>query len=290
MRMHLGAVFPTLEIGNDPGAIRSYVQAVEELGYHHILLLDHIVGFDRPDFVSAVGPFTHESPFHEIFVLLGYIAACTTRVELATGVLILPLRQTALVAKQAAEVDVLSGGRLRLGVGVGWVRPEFEALDADWQTRGRRCEEQIEVLRALWAEPVVTFDGRWHKLERAGINPKPVRGSIPIWLGGGAEATLRRVATHGDGWFPLGATDDETRERVDRLRTYVREAGRAVDDVGIEAILQVSKVPETACAGFAAGWRALGATHLSVETMAMGFTSVEEHLALLRRVMDIVEV
>jgi probable F420-dependent oxidoreductase len=290
MRMRLGAVFPTLEIGNDPGAIRSYVQAVEELGYHHLVIYDHLVGFDRHDLRGAVGLLTHESPFHELFVLLGYLAACTTRLELTTGVLVLPLRQTAVVAKQAAEVDVLSGGRLRLGVGVGWIQPEFEALDADWQTRGRRCEEQIEVLRALWAEPVVTFDGRWHKIVGAGISPKPVRGSIPIWLGGGAEATLRRVATHGDGWFPLGAADEEARERVDRLRTYIREAGRAVDDVGIEAILQVSKVPETECAGFAADWRALGTTHLSVETMAMGFTSVEEHLALLRRVMDIIAV
>jgi probable F420-dependent oxidoreductase len=200
--MRIGAVFPQMEIGDDPGAIRSWAQAVEELGYQHVLAFEHVLGAGtdtRPGWQHA---YTSETLFHEVFVLFGYLAAVTSRVELVTGVLVLPQRQTALVAKQAAEVDVLSGGRLRLGVGVGWNEVEYQALGASFGDRGARSEEQVEVLRRLWAEPTITYSGRWHQVDNAGINPLPVRRRIPVWFGGHAEAALRRVGRVGDGWLP----------------------------------------------------------------------------------------
>lgn len=173
--MRLGAIFPQTEIGNDPADIRAYAEAVEAMGYQHILAYDHVLGagtVSRPDWT---GPYTSETPFHEIFVLFGYLAAVTRRVELVTGVLILPQRQTALAAKQAAAVDVLSGGRLRLGVGVGWNDVEYQALNEDFGNRGARIEEQVALLRALWSETAISFSGRWHTMEDAGINPLPAQ-------------------------------------------------------------------------------------------------------------------
>ncbi|HEX5503687.1 MAG TPA: LLM class F420-dependent oxidoreductase [Thermomicrobiales bacterium] len=287
--MRLGAVFPSLEIGNDPIAIRDYAQGVEALGYRHLLILEHVLGFDRPDFRSAVGGLTHASPFHEPLVLMGYLAACTRRIELVAGVLVLPLRQTALVAKQAAEVDVLSGGRLRLGVGVGWIEPEFTALNQDWHTRGARSAEQIAVLRALWTESVVTFHGRWHQIEAAGINPLPVQRPIPLWLGGSAEATLKRIARLGDGWITARPPNDEARALAGRLRAYIEAAGRATDAVGIEALLSLGKLPRAEWRGYVGDWRALGATHLSVNTMEQGYTSIQNHLDALRDARAVLE-
>jgi len=282
--MRIGAVFPQTEIGADPGAIREYAQAVEEMGFAHILAYDHVLGASTATRPGWSGPYTSETMFHEPFVLFGYLAALTTRVELVTGVIILPQRQTALVAKQAAEVDVLSGGRLRLGIGVGWNEVEYQALGEDFTNRGARSAEQIEVLKRLFAEPVVTFAGKWHTVEAAGINPLPVRRAIPIWLGGGADVTLRRVARLGDGWFPQMPPDERARARVERLRIYVREAGRPEEAVGIEARLGVAQVPDEAgWRQFAEGWRALGATHLGVNTMGAGYASVADHLEALRR-------
>ena len=197
--MHIGVVFPQVEIGLDPGAIRDYAQAVEALGYTHILTFDHVLGAnpDRPG--GWKGPYTYRHTFHEPFVLFGFLAAATRRVELVTGILILPQRQTALVAKQAAAVDVLSGGRLRLGVGVGWNAVEFEALGERFTNRGVRIEEQIEVLRALWAQDLVTIAGQWHRVTDAGLNPLPSRRAIPIWMGGESEPVVRRAARLADG-------------------------------------------------------------------------------------------
>jgi probable F420-dependent oxidoreductase len=284
--MRIGAIFPQTEIGNDPAIIRDYAQAVEEMGYQHILAYDHVVGAgvaSRPDWD---GPYSSETPFHEIFVLFGYLAAVTRRVELTTGVLILPQRQTALVAKQAAAVDVLSGGRLRLGVGVGWNDVEFQALNEDFGNRGARIEEQIALLRALWSETAISFSGRWHSVADAGINPLPVQRQIPIWIGGTANAVLRRVARMGDGWFPQMPPNEQARALMEALRGYIREAGRPENAVGIEARLTLSRTPETGWQEFATGWQALGATHLGINTMGMGYQSLGEHLDTLRRVME----
>lgn len=287
--MRIGAVFPQTEIGTSAPAIRDYAQAVEAMGYTHILAYDHVVGASTATRPNWTGPYTSETPFHEVFVLFAYLAAVTERVELVPGVVILPQRQTALVAKQAAEVDVLSGGRFRLGVGIGWNSVEYQALGEDFHNRGARSEEQIEVLRALWSEPVVTFHGRWHHIEAAGINPLPVRRSIPIWLGGSADATLRRTARLGDGWMPQLPPDDRARDMVERLRTYAREAGRDPAAIGIEARLDLDQTHGDAGAWkrFAEGWRALGATHLTIETMGLGLPSPDAHVEMLRRVKDV---
>lgn len=281
--MQLGAIFPQLEIGADPDGIRQYAQGVEALGYGHILAYDHVLGADvsgRPDWR---GPYTTKSLFHEPFVLFGYLAALT-RLELVTGVIILPQRQTALVAKQAVEVDVLTRGRFRLGVGVGWNDVEYEALGESFHNRGARSEEQITLLRRLFTEESVNFVGRWHRISAAGLNPLPVQRPIPIWLGGGAEALLRRVGRLGDGWFPQRPPDDEARGMLERIRNYAIEAGRDPATIGIEARLSVAAVAPPERASFAERWRALGATHLTVNTMGAGLSSIDEHLKVLGQV------
>ena len=220
--MRLGVVFPQTEISSDPAVIRDYAQAAEGAGYDHVLAFDHVLGgtLERFDKLGRRPPYTDQSPFHEIFVLFGYLAACTRRLELVSGIVILPQRQTALVAKQAAAVDVLTGGRLRLGVGIGWNHVEYEALNEDFHTRGRRVSEQIAVMRKLWTEPVVTFDGSYHHLDRAGINPLPVQRPIPVWMGGMAEPVLKRVAEISDGWFPQFQPGDEASHTLDRVRAH----------------------------------------------------------------------
>lgn len=281
--MQLGAIFPQLEIGADPDGIRQYAQGVEALGYGHILAYDHVLGADvsgRPDWR---GPYTTKSLFHEPFVLFGYLASLT-RLELVTGVIILPQRQTALVAKQAVEVDVLTRGRFRLGVGVGWNDVEYEALGESFHNRGARSEEQITLLRRLFTEESVNFVGRWHRISAAGLNPLPVQRPIPIWLGGGAEALLRRVGRLGDGWFPQRPPDDEARGMLERIRNYAVEAGRDPATIGIEARLSVAAVAPPERASFAERWRALGATHLTVNTMGAGLSSIDEHLKVLGQV------
>ena len=217
--MRIGVTFPQIEFGNDPVAIRDYAQTIEGLGYTHFLAYDHVLGADASVRPGWSGSYASQNPFHEVFVLLGYLAALTTSLELVTGVLILPQRQTALVAKQAAEVDVLSGGRLRLGVGVGWNEVEYEGLDKDFSNRGARSEEQIALLRALWTSPVITFDGQWERIDAAGINPLPVQRPIPIWIGGYAEATLRRVGRVGRWLVPLARAE---RDDARRRRTHPR--------------------------------------------------------------------
>jgi probable F420-dependent oxidoreductase len=282
--MHIGAIFPQTEIGADPTAIRDYAQAVEDMGYSHILAYDHVLGAStstRPDWT---GPYTSDTMFHEVFALFAYLAAITRRVELVTGVLILPQRQTALVAKQAAEVDVLSGGRLRLGIGVGWNAVEYEVLNEDFTNRGARSEEQIAVLRALWTQPVVTFSGKWHHIDAAGINPLPVQRPIPVWFGGYVDRALQRAARIGDGWLPQRPPDDKARAMVERLRAYTREAGRDENAVGIEARLNIGTVPESEWGHYVAQWSALGATYLGVNTMGAGLVTPRDHIEALRRV------
>ena len=285
--MRIGAIFPQTEIGSDPVAVRDYAQAVEELGYSHILVYDHVLGASTASRPGWNRPYTSDTLFHEPFVLFGYLAALTRRVELVTGVIILPQRQTALVAKQAAEIDVLSGGRLRLGIGVGWNEVEYEGLNENFHNRGERSEEQIAVLRALWTAPVVDFHGRWHSIPEAGINPLPVQRPIPIWIGGGNERTLKRIGRIGDGWFPQRDPDDEARVMLTRLRQYTADAGRPADAVGVEARLNVAHVPDTGWANYVRSWGDLGATHLGINTMSAGLASPQAHIDTLQRVRDV---
>ena len=286
--MKLGVVFPQTEIGVEPDAIRAYVEAAEDLGYEHLLVYDHVLGADPTHRPGWSGPYTHDHMFHEPLVLFGYIAAISKRLELVSGVVILPQRQTALVAKQAAEVDVLSGGRLRLGVGVGWNAVEFEALGEDFHNRGKRFEEQVAVLRALWTKEVVNFEGKWHNITEAGINPLPIQRPIPLWMGGRSEVVLRRTARIGDGWFPQFRPDEAGRTIIERLRSYTREAGRDPAAVGIEGRLSISNTPEDAWVETVEAGRNLGATHLGLNTMGAGLKSPDGHIAAIRRFKEVV--
>lgn len=286
--MKVGAVFPQLEIGDDPAVIRNWAETIEQVGYNHVLAYDHVLGAD-PEHRPGWTGYTHESLFHEVFVLFGYLAAITTSLELVTGVLVLPQRQTALVAKQAAEVDVLSGGRLRLGVGIGWNQVEYQGLGVPFEQRGARLTEQVDLLRKLWAEPVISYQGRFHEVEEAGIKPLPVRRNIPVWFGGRAEAVLRRAGQIGDGWMPQSPPDEDARARVERVRAYAVEAGRDPADVGFEPRLTLSAVPEKDWPEFADGWRKLGATHLCVNTMGLGLSGPSDHAAVLRDVLPVLE-
>jgi probable F420-dependent oxidoreductase len=280
--MQVGAVLPTYEIPADPAALADFAQTAEQLGYTHLAVLDHVIGANLANRADWAGRETLLD-FHEAFVLFGYLASVTRRLELFTSVLVLPQRQTVLVAKQAAEVDVLSRGRLRLGVGVGWAQPAFQALNEDFRTRGARIEEQIAVLRALFTQESVTFHGRWHHLEAMGIRPLPIQRPIPIWLGGGAEASLRRVAAMGDGWFPLMAPDETARAAIGRLREYARIAGRDPQSIGIEASVHIAdKTPDDWQHEYDR-WKALGATHLVVYTLDAGLPSLQAHIEALKR-------
>ncbi|MCX2726801.1 LLM class F420-dependent oxidoreductase [Thermomicrobium sp. 4228-Ro] len=280
--MRIGLVFPQTEIGSDPAVIREYAQVAEGLGYTHLLTYEHVVGVDLARYPGWRGPYHAGHQFHEPFVLFGYLAAVTERIELVTGVVILPQRQTVLAAKQAAEVDVLSGGRLRLGVGVGWNEAEYVALGMDFHTRGRREEEQIEVLRLLWTQPVVTYEGRWHRLPAVGINPLPVQRPIPIWLGGMSEAARRRAARLADGWMPQWRPTAELRAMVEELREWVAAAGRDPASFGIEGRLTLAQVPTSEWEKDVQAWRGLGATHLCINTMGMGLAGPREHIRLIR--------
>lgn len=283
--MKIGAIFPQTEIGSDPSGVRDYAQAVEDLGYTHILAYDHVLGAspEGRDFPMA---YTDQSLFHEILTLFGYLAGVTSRVELVTGVVILPQRQTILVAKQAAEIDVLSGGRFRLGVGIGWNPVEYEGLNENFHTRGRRIEEQVAVMRDLWTKPVVDFHGKWHQVDRAGINPLPVQRPIPVWFGGSAEPALQRLARIADGWMPNRKPAEGWAANVARVREYVRAAGRDVNAFGLEGRLNTAKATPEQWRADADEWRALGATHFDVNTMGAGLQGPKAHIERLRQIKE----
>jgi probable F420-dependent oxidoreductase len=281
-----GVVFPQTEIGQDPAVIRDYAQAVESMGYTHILAFDSVVGVnpDRPG--GWTSPYTYRHAFHEPFVLFGFLAGVTGSIELVTGIVILPQRQTTLVAKQAAAVDVLSGGRLRLGIGVGWNPVEFEALGENFENRGKRVEEQLEVMRRLWTSELVTFEGQWHRVPDAGIKPLPVQQPIPIWMGGESEVVLRRAARLADGWITLQTfrPGPAAQHTIDRLHGLVREAGRDPATFGIEGRVALAQVPPTEWAKEMAAWRAMrGITHVCVNTMGLGLPSPADHVRTLER-------
>ena len=284
--MKIGVVFPQTEIGQDPAVIRDYAQAVESLGYTHMLAFDSVVGAnpDRPGGWDSQYDYRHA--FHEPFVLFGFCAGVTRSIELVTGIIILPQRQTTLVAKQAAAVDVLSGGRLRLGIGVGWNQVEFEALSENFTNRGKRVEEQIDLMRRLWTEELVTYEGRWHRVPDAGINPLPVQRPIPVWMGGDSEVVIRRAARLADGWITLPSfrPGPEGQQTVDRLHGLIKEAGRDPAAFGIEARMALAKTPPEQRGEEIAAWRAMhGITHLCVNTMGLGNPSPIDHVRTLER-------
>jgi probable F420-dependent oxidoreductase len=284
--MQLGAVFPTCEIGDDPAAIRDYAQAAEALGYGHLITYDHVLGAVHEGREPRLtGPYTEQDPFHEPFVLFGFLAAVTTRLWLHTGVIILPQRQTALVAKQAAEVAVLSGGRFALGVGTGWNHVEYEALGMDYATRGARLSEQVELLRRLWSEPVVDFKGRFHRVDRAGILPRP-SAPIPIWFGGFSPPAIRRAARLGDG-FLFGMAADPMLKLCEALLAELDRHGRR-RGFEIDSVIHYGAGPD-AWRRSAEAWKALGATHFSLRAMDTGSARFGEPPAGLRGVQQHIE-
>lgn len=281
--MKLGVVFPQTEIGDDPDRVAVFATTAESLGYDHIIAYDHVLGAgteNRPDWK---GPYTDKSMFHEVFVLYGYLAGLTETLELVTAVVILPQRQTALVAKQAASLDVISKGRLRLGIGTGWNTVEYEALNEDFTNRGRRSEEQIDVLRKLFAEGVISYDGEWHKITEAGLNPLPVNKHIPIWLGGMAPQVMNRVARLADGWFPFFNPDLEN--QLASVREMAKENDRDPTDIGIEVMVGLGEA-DTKQLDQLKKLQDMGVTHSAVVTMNVGL-SADEHIDAIKRFWEV---
>jgi len=285
--MKIGVTFPQTEIGSDPGAIREYVQAAEELGYEHLLVYDHVLGADKERYPDLTGPYTYKHMFHEPFVLFGYLASLTKSIELVTGIVILPQRQTVLVAKQAAEVDVLSGGRLRLGIGIGWNYVEYDVLNENFHDRGRRCEEQVQVLRALWTQEVVNFEGRWHRITHAGLNPLPVQRPIPIWMGGRSDSVQKRIGKMADGWISAGGPNETAASIIENVKTYAAEAGRDPAELGFHGRVQATEASPEQWLEEARQWEAIGANQLSLNTMNTGRTSPQDHIQAIRAFKEI---
>lgn len=285
--MRIGVVFPQTELGGDAGAVRAYGQRAEELGYRHLLAYDHVVGADPAVHAGWSGPYDVNTTFHEPMVMFGFLAAVTS-LELVTGIIILPQRQTVLAAKQAAEVDLLTGGRFRLGIGLGWNAVEYEALGQEFSDRGKRSAEQVDLLRRLWTEPSLSYRGRYHTVTGAGLAPLPVQRPIPVWFGGQSEPAYRRAGRLADGWFPQvppGPRLDEARATVERAAA---EAGRNPSALGMEGRVSWRGDAE-AVARQVRAWRDAGATHVSVNTMGAGLGSVDEHVAALESVAQAVK-
>jgi probable F420-dependent oxidoreductase len=285
--MRFGVAFPTTEIGNDPAVIGDFVRAVEDAGYDHLTCIDHVLGAGtaKEEWRSY---YTRANAFHEVFVMFGFMAALTKRIELASAVLILPQRQTALVAKQAVEIDVLSRGRLRLGVGLGWNDVEYEALNESFRNRARRVEEQILVLRRLWSEDLVTFKGAYHSLSDVGLNPVPARRMIPLWIGAFDPRAVERAGRLADGWFvnPRIPPGNEANDAIESFRKGARAAGRDPAKLGIDATVHIGGKTPAQCAAEAEGWRRLGATHLTIRTMYAGLETPTQHIEAIRRMRD----
>jgi probable F420-dependent oxidoreductase len=287
--VELGALFPQTEIGTDPLAVRDFAQAAEDLGYSHMLAYEHVLGahIERPDRGGRRWPYSQKDTFYEPFVLFSYAAAFTRTLGFFTAILILPQRQTVLVAKQASSVDVLSKGRLRLGMGLGWNEVEYEALGEDFHNRGKRFEEQVQILRALWTQDVVSFDGRWHKIDEAGLNPLPVQRPIPLWFGGSADPVLHRIATMGDGWIISGRPTSEVADNTRKLHDYARAAGRDPDSIGLQGgVLLREGDPDNWRRDYDT-WCELGATHVTVNTMGANFAGPSAHIEALRRAKEL---
>jgi probable F420-dependent oxidoreductase len=281
--MNIGVVFPQTEFGSDPAAVRDYAQMSESLGYSHIIAYDHVVGANPNRPGGWQGPYTFDSSFLEPFVLFSFMAGLTQKIGFAPGIIILPQRQTVLVAKQAATLDVISNGRLRLGVGIGWNELEYTALNEDFHSRGRRVEEQVAVMRELWTKQLVTFSGRWHHLPDVGIKPLPVQQPIPIWFGGQSEGALLRMAHIADGWMTNHRSPAEAQPALATIARGLSEAGRSRSDFGIEARIPFANGNAGSWMKLINDWQAAGATHFSVNTMACGFTTAGQHMEALKQ-------
>ncbi|MCO5194722.1 MAG: LLM class F420-dependent oxidoreductase [Anaerolineae bacterium] len=277
--MKIGVIFPQIEFGTDPALIREYAVSAEKLGYSHILAYDHVLGVNPERPGNWQGPYTYEDPFWEPFVLFSYMAAVTHTIEFTTGIIIAPQRQTALLAKQAATLDAISGGRLRLGIGTGWNKPEYIALNQDFHTRGKRSEAQIDLMRKLWTQRLVTVKDEWHDIPDMGLLPMPVQRPIPIWLGGAADPVIRRVAKLADGWIPFFRRPQSAESYLAKLDGYLAEYGRNRADIGIEAIINFKDGNRRQWRDLIAQWEALGITHLVLHTMGIGLDSAEKHIA-----------
>jgi probable F420-dependent oxidoreductase len=284
----VGAVFPQTELGGDPGAVRAWVQAVTDLGYGHIAVFDHVIGADPRVHAGWDRPYTVETTFREILVFFGFVAALTP-LELVSSVVILPQRQTVLVAKQAAEIDLLTEGRFRLGVGIGWSAVEFEALGQRFNNRGARFEEQIELMRRLWTEPSLSFEGRYERVTGAGINPLPVQRPIPVWIGASVDAALARAGRLADGWFPQVQPGPDLDHAVDVVHSAAVEAGRDPATIGMEGRVSLSDVGIDGVAGRVQAWGEAGATHVAIGATRAGLGSIDDHLAVLSTVADSLE-
>ena len=283
--MQISAWFPTRDIGTDPVRVRDWAQAAEELGYDHIEVPDHVFGATARDGWSP--RYNEQDAFHETFVTLGFLAGVTTTIGLASGVLILPQRQTGVVAKQATQVDILSGGRLRLGVGVGWNHVEYEALNEDWKSRGTRQREQVEVLKKLWCDDLVTYQGRFHQFTEVNITPRPVQRPIPVWFGGSSDAVVKRAAQIGDGWMPIMAPDHEAEAKLEQLRNHLSDCGRDTSAFGIEGWLRMDKADPDEWGVAAEGWRKLGADIVMLYPMYR-IPDLDDQIETLRRFKEVV--
>lgn len=281
--MRIGVVYPQTEFPTEAEAIVQYAQHAEQLGFTHILAYDHVVGAkpERPG--GWRGPYTDKDSFMEPFVTFAYLAALTEKIEFTTGVLVLPQRQTALVAKQAAILDLLSKGRLRLGVGIGWNAVEFEALGETFTNRGRRVEEQIQLLQQLWTQKLVTADARWHKLSDVGLNPMPLQQPIPIWFGGHHENVLRRVAKYAQGWMPNYRQAADALASIKQLGAFLEKEQRSLDELGLEVRLQFGDGNAERWKQTLGEWQELGASHASINTMGAGLTSAQAHMEAIQR-------
>lgn len=286
--MQIGVVYPQIEMNPDVGEIKAFAQGVEAMGFTHILAYDHVLGANTASRPGWSGPYELRTPFQEPFVLFSYLSGITSKIGFATGVLILPQRQAVLVAKQAACLDIVSQGRFRLGVGIGWNEVEYEALGMNFHDRGKRYEEQIEVLRALWTQQAVTLRNGSHAITDAGINPLPLNRSVPIWMGGGSaggvqrspvpDKVLRRIARLADGWMPRWVPDDAGRACLEKFRGFCREYGRDPNTFPVEGRSNVHRANESRWADIVREWRGMGATHMSIVTMRDGLKGADQHL------------
>jgi probable F420-dependent oxidoreductase len=284
--VEIGVTFPQTEIGSDPAVVRDYAQTAEGLGFNHILVYDHVLGADTASRPEWGRRYTANDQFHEPLVMFGFMAALTSKIEFITGILILPQRQTALVAKQAAEVDVLSGGRLRLGIGLGWNDVEYEALNEDFHNRGRRIEEQVQLLRRLWTEPIVDFEGKWHRVTRAGLNPMPVQRPIPLIMGGLSDVVLERAARIADGWFPIVRSPEGVAAlpgQIKGLRERVASYGRDPQAFEIRVQAGFTSTTPDQWAAEVDMYREMGVDFLCFSTMGTGLETPRDHIEAMRR-------
>ncbi|MPZ50488.1 MAG: TIGR03619 family F420-dependent LLM class oxidoreductase [Dehalococcoidia bacterium] len=272
--MRYGVSLPQDPAGMDPVAVRDFAQAAEDLGYEFINGSDNLLDTDSGNVR------------HEPIIANTFMAACTSKVTLGTSVLILPERQTAVVAKQLAELDMLSSGRARLGIGLGSSEEEYRAVGMDMKTRGRRMEEQIHVLRAFWTQPVVTYKGRWHNIEGLGVNPLPPQRPIPIWVGGSSDAALKRIAKLADGWIPGGFSVEAVAPAIEQFNGYLKDAGRKPGDVAIQARLRILTGTPESWLQARDGYEAAGATHLGIIINAPEYTSIDQHIKQIRGFME----